>query len=145
MTRVLAIIAALWCSQASAYLGTFDPVPYRNVATIKFIDSQFPGLTCAIEATQKISSVYALVAPLMLQLAECAITDPPTVIVPISLGVGSVYGLVAAGGTPDGFLGHGARHVYEDFHPPGLPFIESNRMRSASGSDGGISASHQHD
>jgi len=43
LMRTLAILAALCCTQAHAYLGTFDPVPYRNVATIKFIDSQFAG------------------------------------------------------------------------------------------------------
>lgn len=62
MTRVLAIIAALWCSSASAYLGTFDPQPYRNVVTIKFIDSQFAGASCAIEAA-KAQPAYALLSP----------------------------------------------------------------------------------
>ena len=42
MTRVLAIIAALWCSSASAYLGTFDPQPYRNVVTISSSTRNLP-------------------------------------------------------------------------------------------------------
>lgn len=34
MLRILAILAALWCTQAAAYLGAFDPQPLRNEVTI---------------------------------------------------------------------------------------------------------------
>jgi len=129
MTRVLALIAALWCSHASAYLGTFDPQPYRNVATITFIDSQFAGASCAIEAA-KAQPAYALLSPLMMQLTACAITEPPTVIAPITFGPGSIYALQILA-TPDALLGHETRHIFDgQFHLPLLPFVDSGWLRS---------------
>ena len=140
MTRVLAIIAALWCSHASAYLGTFDPQPYRNVVTIKFIDSQFAGASCAIEAA-KAHPAYALLSPLMMQLTACAITEPPTVIAPITFGPGSIYALQILA-TPDALLGHETRHIFDgQFHLPLLPFADIVRDNS----DGRNAASKQHD
>ena len=130
MTRVLAIIAALWCSCASAYLGTFDPQPYRNVATIKFIDSQFAGASCAIEAA-KAQPAYALLSPLMVQLTACAITEPPTVIYALQILA-----------TPDALLGHETRHIFDgQFHLPLLPFADIVRDNA----DSRNAASKQHD
>ena len=129
MRRLALFIAALWCSQASAYLGTFDPQPYRNVVTIKFIDSQFAGASCAIEAA-KAQPAYALLSPLMVQLTACAITEPPTVIAPITFGPGSIYALQILA-TPDALLGHETRHIFDgQFHLPLLPFVDSGWMRS---------------
>ena len=140
MTRVLAIIAAFWCSHAIAYLGTFDPVPYRNVATIKFIDSQFAGASCAIEAA-KAQPAYALLSPLMVQLTACAITEPPTVIAPITFGPGSIYALQILA-TPDALLGHETRHIFDgQFHLPLLPFADIVRDNA----DSRNAASKQHD
>jgi len=124
MMRTLAIIATLWCAQAVAYVGTFDPTPQRNVATITFIDSQAAGATCAIEAA-KISPVYAALAPLMVQLTACYISDPPTIIAPITLGPGSLYALATTFGFPDAQFGHEGRHAFDDgFHPALLPFVD---------------------
>ena len=123
MRRLAFFIAALWCSSASAYLGTFDPQPYRNVVTIKFIDSQFAGASCAIEAA-KVQPAYALLSPLMVQLTACAITEPPTVIAPITFGPGSIYALQILA-TPDALLGHETRHIFDgQFHLPLLPFAD---------------------
>lgn len=131
MTRVLAIIAALWCSHASAYLGTYEPSPYRTSATVTFIDSQLAGASCAIEAT-KIQPLYALAAPLMLQLTECALSDPPTIIAPITFGPGSLYAFATLLADPDSLLGHSTRHVFDgDFHIAGVPFVHANWVRSA--------------
>ena len=124
MKRSLALIAALCCAQAFAYVGTFDPAPQRHVATITFIDSQAAGATCAIEAA-KISPVYALLSPLMVQLTACYISDPPTIIAPITLGPGSLYALATTFGFPDAQLGHEGRHAFDDgFHPALLPFVD---------------------
>jgi len=129
MKRALALIAALSCAQALAYVGTFDPAPQRNVATITFIDSQAAGASCAIEAA-KISPVYALLSPLMVQLTACAITEPPTVIAPITFGPGSIYALQILA-TPDALLGHETRHIFDgQFHLPLLPFVDSGWLRS---------------
>ena len=123
MRRLARFIAALWCAGASAYLGTFDPQPYRNVVTITFIDSQFAGASCAIEAA-KAQPAYALLSPLMVQLTACAITEPPTVIAPITLGPGSIYALQILA-TPDALLGHETRHIFDgQFHLPLLPFAD---------------------
>jgi len=131
MTRVLAIIAALWCSHASAYLGTYEPSPYRTSATVTFIDSQLAGASCAIEAT-KIQPLYALAAPLMLQLTECALSDPPTIIAPITFGPGSLYAFATLLADPDSLLGHSTRHIFDgDFHITGVPFVHANWMHSA--------------
>lgn len=140
MTRVLAIIAALWCSCASAYLGTFDPTPQRHVATIKFIDSQLAGASCAIEHA-RVHPVYAALAPLLVNVAACAIADPPTVIAPITLGPGSIYALQILA-TPDALLGHETRHIFDgQFHVPLLSFIDSVRDNT----DGRNAAGKQHD
>ena len=140
----IALIAALWCSHVGAYVGTFDPQPYRNVVAIKFIDSQFAGATCAIKAA-KAQPVYALLSPLMVQLTACAITEPPTVIAPITFGPGSIYALQTLA-TPDALLGHETRHIFDgQFHPAFVPFIELNRMRGADTTDGRNVPGGEHD
>ena len=140
MRRLALFIAALWCSHVSAYLGTFDPQPYRNVATIKFIDSQFAGASCAIEAA-KAQPAYALLSPLMVQLTACAIAEPPTVIAPITFGPGSIYALQILA-TPDALLGHETRHIFDgQFHLPLLPFADIVRDNA----DSRNAASKQHD
>jgi len=140
--KTLALIAVLNCAQAFAYLGTFDPAPQRNVATITFIDSQAAGATCAVEAA-KISPIYAALAPLMIQLTACSITEPPTVIAPITFGPGSIYALQILA-TPDALLGHETRHIFDgQFHHAFLPFVD--RMRSTNEKDGGVLPGGQHD
>lgn len=122
MTRVLAIIAALWCSQASAYLGTFDPVPYRNSATVTFLESQVAGIQCAAEAA-KLSPVYALLSPTLVQLMSCAIIEPPTVITPSKFSIGSAYALHMLA-TKSALDGHELGHLFfKHLHPPLMPFL----------------------
>jgi len=126
----LASLLALVCAQAFAYVGSFEPTPIRNVATVTFIDSQLAGATCAIEAA-KVNPIYAaLTAPLTLQVTACAIMEPPTVIAPISPGIGSLYALQILA-TPDALLGHETRHIFDgQFHLPMLPFVDSGWLRS---------------
>jgi len=125
----LAALLALVCAQAFAYVGSFEPAPIRNVATVTFIDSQIAGATCAIEAA-KAQPAYALLSPLMVQLTACAITEPPTVIAPISPGIGSLYALQILA-TPDALLGHETWHIFGgQFHLPLLPFVDSGWLRS---------------
>jgi len=122
MRRLAFFIAALWCSCASAYLGTFDPQPYRNVATITFIDSQFAGASCAIEAA-KAQPAYALLSPLMVQLTACAIMEPPTVITPSKFSIGSAYALHMLATKP-ALDGHELAHLFfGEFHAPLMPFL----------------------
>lgn len=136
----LAALLALVCAQAFAYVGSFEPAPIRNVATVTFIDSQIAGATCAIEAA-KAQPAYALLSPLMMQLTACAITEPPTVIAPITFGPGSIYALQILA-TPDALLGHETRHIFDgQFHLPLLPFADIVRDNT----DGRNAASKQHD
>lgn len=126
----LAILSALFCTQAFAYVGSFEPAPIRNVATVTFIDSQIAGATCALEAA-KVNPIYAaLTAPLTVQVTACAIMEPPTVIAPISPGIGSLYALQILA-TPDALLGHETWHIFGgQFHLPLLPFVDSGWLRS---------------
>lgn len=141
--RYIALIAALWCSQSCAYVGSFEPSPIRKVATITFIDSQIAGATCAIEAA-KVNPIYAALAPLMVQLTACAIMEPPTVIAPISPGIGSLYALQILA-TPDALLGHETRHIFDgQFHLPLLPFIDVSGLRHHD-TNRRILAGEQHD
>jgi len=138
--KTLALVAVLNCAQAFAYLGTFDPAPQRNVATITFIDSQAAGASCAIEAA-KAQPAYALLSPLMMQLTACSITEPPTVIAPITFGPGSIYALQILA-TPDALLGHETRHIFDgQFHLPLLPFADIVRDNA----DSRNAAGKQHD
>ena len=141
--RTLATIVALWCSCASAYLGSFEPTPIRNAVTIRFIDSQLAGPSCAIEAA-KAQPAYALLSPLMAQLTACAITEPPTVIAPITFGPGSIYALQLLA-TPDALLGHETRHIFDgQFHLPLLPFVDVSGLRHHD-TNRRIPAGEQHD
>lgn len=141
--RYIALIATLWCAHASAYVGSFEPTPIRNVATITFIDSQIAGATCAIEAA-KVNPIYAALAPLMVQLTACAIMEPPTVIAPISPGIGSLYALQILA-TPDALLGHETRHIFDgQFHLPLLPFVDISGLRHHD-TNRRIPAGEQHD
>lgn len=126
--RTLAILVALWCSQAAAYIGSFDPQPLRNEVTITFIDSQLPGPQCIAEEP-------AITAPLVLTAVGCAIYDKGLVIVPLSPGIGWLNAAQILA-TPDALLGHETAHLFlGDFHPIGLPWLERvRRPRYAAGS-----------
>lgn len=123
--RTLALIAALWCSQAAAYLGSFDPQPLRNSAVVTFIDTQVPGAVCLAYGAD--NPLNLLLAPIAIQTVECAIYDKGIVAVPITLGPGSLYGFHVLG-TPDALLAHGFRHLFDGhFHPHLLSFVERVR------------------
>ena len=112
------------------YVGSYEPTPLRNVATIKFIDSQAAGASCVMELTKK-NPAYALMSPLMIQLMECVIYDDPlTIIAPITLGPGVFYGL-SHGATPNALLGHGLRHAFDgaDWHHTMLPQLDDGWVR----------------
>jgi len=139
--RALAILAAVWCSQAAAYLGSFDPQPLRNSAVVTFIDAQAPGPVCLAYGAD--NAINILLAPLVVQMAGCAIYDKAVVVVPISFGPGSLYGLHVLA-TPDGNLGHETRHIFDgDFHPMLFSFIE--RVRSPDKAAGSVVSSDKHE
>lgn len=123
--RTLAILAALCCTQAHAYLGGFDPQPLRNSATITVIDTQVPGAVClAYGASEPLNVVLS---PILVQSVECAIYDQALLAVPLTFGPGQLYGLHVLG-TPNALLGHGFRHLFDGhFHPPLLSFVERVR------------------
>ena len=80
MTRVLAIIAALWCSSPAPTLLAFDPQPYRNV-----VDGSSTALShrsCAIEP-QSTTRLRAI-TKLMMQLPRAQSLNRITVIAPIA-------------------------------------------------------------
>lgn len=134
--KTIALFAVLWCSQAAAYLGSFDPQPLRNQVTITFIDSQLPGPQCVIEQP-------AITAPLVLTAVGCAIYDKGFVIVPLTPGIGWINAAQILA-TPDALLGHETRHLFDgDFHPAVLPWIE--RLRSPRDAAGVVVSSDKHD
>lgn len=135
-SAVGALFAVLWCSQAAAYLGSFDPQPMRNQVTITFIDSQLPGPQCVIEQP-------AITAPLVLTAVGCAIYDKGLVIVPLTPGIGWINAAQILA-TPDALLGHETRHLFDgDFHPAVLPWLE--RLRSPRDAAGVVVSSDKHD
>lgn len=118
--RTLAIFIALWCTQAAAYLGSFDPQPIRNEVTITFIDSQLPGPQCIAEQP-------AINAPIVLFAVGCAIWGKDLVIVPLTPGPGWINAAQIFA-TPNALLGHETRHLFDgDFHPAVLPWAERVR------------------
>jgi hypothetical protein len=134
--RTLALLAALWCTQANAYIGSFDPQPLRNQVTITFIDSQLPGPQCVIEQP-------AITAPLVLTAVGCAIYDKGLVIVPPTPGIGWINAAQILA-TPDALLGHETRHIFDgDYHPAVLPWLE--RLRSPRDAAGVVVSSDKHD
>lgn len=134
--KTVALFAALWCSQAAAYLGSFDPQPLRNQVTITFIDSQLPGPQCVIEQP-------AITAPLVLTAVGCAIYSKGLVIVPLTPGIGWINAAQIFA-TPDALLGHETRHLFDgDFHPAVLPWLE--RVRSPRDAAGVVVSSEKHD
>lgn len=125
MTKRALLVLVLWCSQASAYIGTFVPALDRNVVTVTFVDAQVAGPICATHALNG-NALDVVLSPLMAQAAACAMYDPPTVIAPISFGPGSIWALQYLA-TPDGLLGHEFLHtIKRDVHPALLPFVESD-------------------
>lgn len=134
--RAIALILALCCTQAHAYLGSFDPQPLRNQVTITFIDSQLPGPQCVIEQP-------AITAPLVLTAVGCAIYDKGLVIVPLTPGIGWINAAQILA-TPDALLGHETRHIFDgDYHPAVLPWLE--RLRSPRDAAGVVVSSDKHD
>jgi len=107
---------------ASAYLGTFDPVPCRNSATVTFLESQVAGIQCVAEAS-KLSPIYALLSPAMVQMMSCAIMEPPTVITPSKFSIGSLYAAHMLA-TKKSLDGHEFWHIFGcQYHAPMLPFV----------------------
>lgn len=132
--RTLAILASLWCSQAAAYLGSFDPQPLRNSAVVTFIDTQVPGAVCLAYGAD--NPLNLLLAPIAIQTVECAIYDKGIVAVPITFGPGSLYGLHVLG-TPNALLAHGLRHITDGhFHDYLFSFTE--RVRHPDQAAGGL-------
>lgn len=123
--RTFALILALWCTQAFAYLGTFDPAQIRSVADVTFYDEQFAGPRCASLAS---SPLEVLLSPLTVQAVACAHPEKGIVIAPISPGPGWLYGL-ATFATPNQVLCHEVRHIFDGhFHPPFISFIDRVRQ-----------------
>ena len=58
--RSLLLLLALWCTHASAYLGSFVPTLDRNVVTVEFIDTQVAGAACAALALQALNLRHPL-------------------------------------------------------------------------------------
>lgn len=134
--RTLAFLAALCCTQAHAYLGSFDPQPLRNQVTITFIDSQLPGPQCVAEQP-------AITAPLVLTAVGCAIYSKGLVIVPLTPGIGWLNAAQILA-TPDALLGHETAHLFlGDFHPIGLPWLE--RVRKPDNAAGSVVSGDEHD
>lgn len=137
--RALIFLAAL-ATQAHAYVGSFDPQPLRNEAEITFYDDQLPGVRCASLAE---SAIDAVMLPLTITAAGCASFAKRIVIVPITIGPGSLYGL-QSGATPNGNLGHETRHIFDgNFHPALLSFIE--RVRRPNKAAGSVVPGDQHE
>lgn len=134
--RTITLLAALWCSQAAAYLGSFDPQPLRNEVTITFVDSQLPGPQCIAEEP-------AITAPLVLTAVGCAIYSKGLVIVPLTPGIGWINAAQILA-TPDALLGHETRHLFDgDFHPAVLPWLE--RLRRPGTAAGSFVPGNEHD
>lgn len=126
--RAIAFLAALWCSQASAYWGSFDPVLLKNSATITVIDTQIPNVECAMRSNPIIGALIIQGA------AGCADLSDDTLIAPITPGP---FWLVLGASliTPNQLLGHELSHIFRgEFHYPFLSFIE--RVRRAEVSSG---------
>lgn len=134
--RAIAIIAALWCSQVSAYWGSFDPILIKNSATITVIDTQIPNVECAARAKNP------LVAAIIIQgAAGCADLSDDTLIAPITPGP---FWLVLGASliTPNQLLGHELSHIFRgEFHPPFLSFIERVRRPDV---PSGVASREQH-
>lgn len=126
--RAIAIFAVLWCSQAAAYWGSFDPVLLRNSAIITVINTQAPNVECAARAINPIE------APLIAALAAgCVDLSNDTLIAPITPGPAWAY-LLANLVTPNQLIGHELSHIFRgEFHPPFLSFIERVPSKDISG------------
>jgi len=61
MKRIIALIAALACATANAYLGSFDPQPLRHEVRVTFVDSQLPGPQCVAEEPSIEAPLVAMV------------------------------------------------------------------------------------
>jgi hypothetical protein len=125
--RILTFFAtAALAAQANAYLGYFDPEPFRNTAVVKFVDAQIPGIPCL----SLISRPHEVVlAPLLVLAMGCTDIEKGVVIVPLTPGVGTINNLMNLG-TPDAVLGHEVLHIFSGhFHTPLVPQIDSNISR----------------
>lgn len=130
---------------AFGYIGSFKPELGRNSAEITFIDSQVPGATCLTHST---SIVDWALSPLVMQATACAIYTKGIVVVPLTYGPGTLYGLTM-GTFPDAQLGHEFYHMWAkdngNFHPPFVSFFDTASLLGSSSetSRSVCSAEHQ--
>lgn len=116
--KFLVIVCILLFSLPSeAYFGSYDPIPFRNKATITFIDTPIPNIECAkmfnpVVAPLAISSVLGCVDVSLTKVIVSATPSPFWTII------------VANGLTPKAVLGHEVRHIFDGFWHGALPFSD---------------------
>lgn len=115
------ILAALFATTAHGYHGSFDPTPFRNVATIRFVDTPVPNLEC-------VSRAHPLIAPIVAASMMGCTNETLTEVV-ASITPSPFWAVVIGHGltTPQAVIGHEFRHIYDGFWHGALPWI--NRLR----------------
>jgi hypothetical protein len=126
---------ALSSGCANAYFGSYDPTPFRNKATIRFVDTPVPNLECAARFSPLAAPIAAAS---MLGCVNGTLTEVVASITPSPFwAVVIAHGLT----TPQAIIGHETRHIFDGFFHGALPF--SDRLRY-SDKDRRTLLDHQH-
>jgi len=120
-TALAALILAALPLTAEAYFGSYDPTPFRNKATIRFVDTPVPNLECA---TRFSPLAAPIAAASMLGCVNGTLTEVVASITPSPF-----WAIVLTHGftTPQAIIGHETRHIFDGFFHGALPF--SDRLR----------------
>jgi hypothetical protein len=119
--KLAALIFAVFPLTANAYFGSYDPTPFRNKATIRFVDTPVPNLECAVRFSPFAAPIAATT---MLGCVNGTLTEVVASITPSPFwAVVLAHGLT----TPQAIIGHETRHIFDGFFHGALPF--SDRLR----------------
>jgi hypothetical protein len=119
--KPLALALALFTASANAYHGYIDPIPFRSVATIRFVDTPVPNIECAARAHPLLAPIAAtsMMGCVNETLDEVVASITPSPFWVVIVG----HGLT----TPQSVIGHEFLHIYYGLWHGALPWI--NRLR----------------
>lgn len=118
MKLLLIVCTLLFSLPSEAYFGYYNPTPFRNKATITFIDTPIPNIECAKR--------FGLVAaPVAASTALGCVNGTLTEVI-ASVTPSPFWGIIVAHGltTPRAILGHETRHIFDGFWHGALPFFD---------------------
>ncbi len=120
-TLITLLLTIFMASAASAYLGSFDPTPFRSRAIVTFTDTPIPNIECAkrLPLWQAPIAMAAVLGCVNGTYSEVVASITPSPFWAV---------LISHGHTPYGVVGHELRHIFDGAFHGILPFIDVMRI-----------------